>query len=338
MQHNGNKPLFEKDGNRFLKLLSLSIYASLAGFILNSCGGGGTSSPQADRDNDTIIDSRDNCPNIANTDQLDTDNDTKGDVCDEDDDNDGFNDNDDPAPLDSTIPGDFSTPEAILDHALMRKSLQELHNKGFSISTEKAPNPADLTGYYTQEDSLGITISTNNDTDIGRMLTGSEIKLISLPDNHIDSSNIYFTNGKAVGYTLKKGSLIRGKNNQFTIYSRGKSICTEGGADYKMYFVGISTATLDANTKNILDIKYFSVTVDTEGNLTKTCADRWVGEAEKKGGWGFFTISLQKKIDSVDDFNYMCVDNKKAYIPTQSWLNTEGKSCTCTKDYKISCQ
>lgn len=52
-----------------------------------------------DADGDTIIDSIDNCPNQSNPDQLDTDGDGEGDVCDTDDDNDGVLDNEDNCPL-----------------------------------------------------------------------------------------------------------------------------------------------------------------------------------------------------------------------------------------------
>ena len=37
-------------------------------------------------------DNADNCPNLENTDQLNTDGDLEGDACDLDDDNDGFTD------------------------------------------------------------------------------------------------------------------------------------------------------------------------------------------------------------------------------------------------------
>ena len=52
-----------------------------------------------DLDNDTISSSLDNCPNITNTNQLDTDNDGIGNACDEDDDNDGILDINDNCPL-----------------------------------------------------------------------------------------------------------------------------------------------------------------------------------------------------------------------------------------------
>ena len=311
-------------------------YIVLFTLVLSGCGG--SSSTPLDTDNDTIIDSQDNCPSVFNTNQLDTDNDSKGNVCDSDDDNDGFNDNDDPAPLDPSIPGDFSTPEAIMQHSLIRKAFEEVENKGFDIPTKQALTPPNLTGYYLLDDSHGTFLATSNNTDVGKSLIGSEIKFLSEPNNHISSTNVFFDNTQPLGYTLEKGSLIRGENNQFTIYSRGKSTCTENGADYKMYFVKVSTAELDTNSGNILNTKNLSVTVATEGNLTTTCANRWAGEGELKGGWTLYTSDLKKRIRDINDFNHMCVDDNNAYIPTEIWTNNSGKSCTCTKEYKVSCQ
>jgi hypothetical protein len=48
---------------------------------------------------DGIQDGKDNCPNIANSDQLDTDGDGRGDDCDKDKDNDGIINDDDNCPL-----------------------------------------------------------------------------------------------------------------------------------------------------------------------------------------------------------------------------------------------
>ncbi|WP_016939305.1 thrombospondin type 3 repeat-containing protein [Nitrosopumilus sp. SJ] len=59
----------------------------------------------ADFDNDGVIDSIDNCPTDSNFDQADFDSDNLGDVCDLDDDNDGFNDDVD---LFDTDPSDWA--------------------------------------------------------------------------------------------------------------------------------------------------------------------------------------------------------------------------------------
>ena len=52
-----------------------------------------------DRDGDGVTDSHDNCVDVANADQLDTDHDGMGDACDTDDDNDGVADTADNCPL-----------------------------------------------------------------------------------------------------------------------------------------------------------------------------------------------------------------------------------------------
>jgi hypothetical protein len=55
-------------------------------------------SPFQDSDNDTIGDSQDNCPTVANTNQANNDGDSQGDACDTDDDNDNFADTIDQCP------------------------------------------------------------------------------------------------------------------------------------------------------------------------------------------------------------------------------------------------
>ena len=55
--------------------------------------------PPLDTDADTVPDSSDNCPFVANADQTDTDQDGAGDACDSDDDNDGVADTADNCPL-----------------------------------------------------------------------------------------------------------------------------------------------------------------------------------------------------------------------------------------------
>ncbi|MDO8526286.1 MAG: hypothetical protein Q7T03_01205 [Deltaproteobacteria bacterium] len=55
-----------------------------------------------DTDGDAVVDIQDNCPALANVDQLNTDRDALGNVCDPDDDGDGILDAKDIAPLDAT--------------------------------------------------------------------------------------------------------------------------------------------------------------------------------------------------------------------------------------------
>ena len=62
----------------------------------------GFAEPLPDGDGDGVPDADDNCPTLANGDQVDFDDDGAGDACDDDDDNDGVLDVDDAFPLDPT--------------------------------------------------------------------------------------------------------------------------------------------------------------------------------------------------------------------------------------------
>jgi len=98
---------------RPLRLLRLLLLAVI-GIALVACGGSGGSSapipPPRNSDNDTHIDTSDNCPNTDNENQLDTDGDGSGNACDSDDDNDGIADTAEIAngtdPLDPDTDGD----------------------------------------------------------------------------------------------------------------------------------------------------------------------------------------------------------------------------------------
>lgn len=70
--------------NRVAALLGLAISLGMIGCGGGGGGGGSTTNPPAvtDTDNDTIEDASDNCPNDANTDQIDSDVDGAGDACD----------------------------------------------------------------------------------------------------------------------------------------------------------------------------------------------------------------------------------------------------------------
>ena len=64
-----------------------------------------------DRDGDGVLDRDDNCPSVANDDQLDFDSDGMGDACDDDDDNDSVADVDDAYPLDPDRSEDVTSPD-----------------------------------------------------------------------------------------------------------------------------------------------------------------------------------------------------------------------------------
>lgn len=84
--------------NALNKVLSIFTFGLMCVFLQN-CSNEETSPANIDIDNDTVLNAYDNCPSIANIDQLDSDNDGIGNVCDDDDDNDGILDINDNCPL-----------------------------------------------------------------------------------------------------------------------------------------------------------------------------------------------------------------------------------------------
>jgi len=110
-----------------------------------------------DDDGDGIPDTTDNCPLLANADQLNTDSDTDGDVCDSDDDGDGVADAADAFPLNASefndADGDGTGDNADFDDGNSINDADEVNNSG------------DEQGTPTTGDTPVIPVIGDADTD-----------------------------------------------------------------------------------------------------------------------------------------------------------------------------
>lgn len=279
----------------------------------------------------------DNCPGIDNPDQTDTDHDGVGDACDPDDDNDGFLDGDDPAPLDASIPGDFSTPEAVLADPRVKTALKAASDAGYPVATHTEHDAPSVAGYYSSADATGTFVATGDGTSVGNAIAGGESRLAMTSSDTFDSAGVGFTGGSPVSYSVTRGQMLRGTEHEISVYSTGKAVCTISGAHYTVWVISVASATLDATSGDWKDNASVGVSVLTDGSLTTACKDSFAGNVEVEGGWYASQRPLSAKIQP-SALEYMCVDGDEGYIPEETWTGSGNKACSCGTDYKVSCQ
>ena len=251
-----------------------------------------------------------------------------------DSDGDGFYDAIDPAPHDASNPGDFSTPEKILENPKVKTALEAAKKHGVPIRADLGHNPPNLTGYYRQDSGEGRSVATSTGIDAGRLVTGYESR-IRTKGERFERASVYF-DYEALGYVYTKGSILRGEGSNFSIYEPYKLVCTENDSNYVSYGINIRSATQDKKSGNFSAGNKIRVRLASSGTLTSACDERLTGRARAK--WIVYKEAPSHKITDVEDFEYMCVDGDKAYIPGEKWKNKEKKSCKCTTDYDVECE
>ncbi len=116
--------------------------------------------PSDDSDDDGILDDDDNCPNDANTDQADLDNDGQGDVCDADDDDDSTVDSED------NCPTDYNFDQADLDNDGLGDVCDNDDDGDSTVDTEdNCPNDANADQADLDNDGLGDVCDNDDDGD-----------------------------------------------------------------------------------------------------------------------------------------------------------------------------
>ena len=270
------------------------------------------------------------------TDRTDSDKDGVPDACDDDDDNDGFVDGVDPAPKDATSPGTFYTPEQILANTHVQTALAAAKAAGHEIKTFTQHGAPAISGYYVKPEGEGKVVATGNGDNVDSGLVGEEIRVDVDSTDHISRAEQGYLNGALFGSgETATGAMLRGENNEFTIYDRRVVRCPEPNQDSAVYSVGITYAKLYDNGDWLL-IRTLGVTIAVTGTVTSDCAMEYNGDTETVGGW--FENEAPRYIPTpLSDLSYMCTDANVGYVPTESWVRKDGTECMCTLDVSVDC-
>lgn len=273
------------------------------------------------------------CPGNEDPEHNDQDADGFGDACDLDDDGDGFDDDSDPAPQDPEIPGDFSTPEAILRNPTVQMALRAAEEAGYPIEANTAMMPPDLTGYYHETGARYA--ASGNGANVGGVSELGEYRVgvrRAAAGAVVDLAAIF-----PGLYGASAGHLLRGEGDRFTIYSRGKATCIRAGSDYTTYRIGIGSGRIESATGDWVDDVSVSVTIAVEGERTASCVNTLAGNVEDVGGWNVRVASRRVRTDAKSLKYTWCRAEGSAYVPGEIWTSTGGETCECSKAAEVVC-
>ena len=138
-----------------------------------------------DIDDDGTSDASDNCPADANADQIDTESDGIGDVCDPDDDNDQVGDSSDNCGLVS------NSDQLDTDSDGLGDSCDgDLDGDGFANGTDNCPGAANIDQTDTDNDQSGDECDTDDDGDTVADISDNCPSIVNPDQNDLDADNI----------------------------------------------------------------------------------------------------------------------------------------------------
>ena len=183
-------------------------------------------SETVDSDIDGVGDNSDNCVNLANTDQMNSDDDLLGNSCDDDDDNDGLNDQYDAFPLDASEQMD-SDGDGVGDNAdVFPSDASETLDTDIDGIGNNADTDDDDDGVNDDDDDFPLNHLYSIDTDIDGMPDVWEIKYGLNPNDPSDATSDQDNDGvtaldEFLAGTIPAGSLDIDGNGQYDALTDG---------------------------------------------------------------------------------------------------------------------
>ncbi len=239
-------------------------------------------------------------------------------------DHDGFPDSgDDDTPFEN---GKYANLENVVNSEGVKRILKIAKEKGVDVKLQLGNNPPKLNGIFKSETGGYIYYARNSPVrTMGSPIIEGESKYCTRKGH----SRALRNSPKPFGYGSLFG-VLRGEGKYYSIYSLGAHPYSNECTNYHVYVENGKVA----KNGDIVHLKYIIAPLGYEETRAGAC-DVYKGS---KRWEEVFTTADQKKITDVDDLEYMCVDEGKAYVPYETWKNKDKESCKCTTDVEIECE
>jgi hypothetical protein len=224
----------------------------------------------------------------------------------------------------------------ILARPHVHEALAAAAAAGYPITVETAPNPPPITGYYLKPLDAGHFVASGNGANLTSRIAGSELRVTVESDGSVTEAGVSFSDVAQIGSGVTSGMLLRGASDSFTMYLSGATPCTYDGSDRVTEGVTIRSGHFVAATGDWETVRQISITVSATGTRTASCDQAYAGDTEVPGGWIIAEVPRYQRI-TVDDLQYMCVDEDAGYIAGETWTEADSTACTCNSYYGVEC-
>jgi hypothetical protein len=207
---------------------------------------------------------------------------------------------------------------------------------GYPIATDTRPEPPPITGYYLKPLGEGRFVASGNGANLSSGTLGNEIRVTVHDDATVSEASVSFDASGQFGSIVTSGLLLRGANDDFTMYQSYTIPCPYQGTDRVIEGVSIRSGRFVAATGDWESLRQINVTVAASGTRTSSCDQAFAGDTELAGGWIVSETPRHQRI-TVADLEYMCVDENAGYVAGEDWTRADTTACSCSNDFLVVC-
>ena len=242
-------------------------------------------------------------------------------------DKDGFWDDYDHSPDIPLENGKFANLENVVNAEGVKRILKIAKERGLDVKLQLGNNPPKLQGIYRSETGGNVVYARNSPEGrtTGAAIIESEDKYCTTKGHSRRLTSL----PRPYGYKYFDG-ILKGDGKHFSIYHLG---IAPSSADCMVYEVDVENGKVNSNG-DITNYKMIIAPLGYDEKKPGAC-DRYKGAKRTEE---VYTTRDLKKVTDLDELEYLCVDEGKAYAPYEKWKNKAKESCKCTADIEIECE